>query len=85
MVISLYVCTAKQNFFCRITLQEMMDILDCNQIRDFNAAIYVEPPDVHELTDEDFGDEHDADINRLSGNQLRAPAIISNVSGGDKL
>ena len=83
MVISLYVCTAKRNFFCRITLQEVMDMLDCNQIRDFNTAIFVEPPDVHELTDEDSGDEDDADTNRSSGNQLRAPAIISDVSGGD--
>ena len=58
-------------------------MLDCNQIRDFNTAIFGEPLDVHELTDEDSGDEDDADINRLSGNQLRAPAIISNVSGGD--
>ena len=60
-----------------------MDMLDCNQIRDFNTAIYVEPPYVHELTDEDSGDEDDADINRLSGNRLRASAIISNASGGD--
>ena len=60
-----------------------MDMLDCNQIRDFNTALYVEPPDVHQLTDEDSGDEDDIDINRLSGNQLRAPAIISDVSGGD--
>ena len=52
-------------------------MLDCN------TAIYVEPPDVHELTDEDSGDEDDADLNHLSGNQLKAPAIISNDSGGD--
>ena len=58
-------------------------MLDCNQIRDFNTAIFVEPQDVHELTDEDSGDEDDADKNRSSGNQLRAPAIISDVSGGD--
>ena len=58
-------------------------MLDCNQIRDFNTAIYGEPPNVYELTDKDSGDEDDADINCLSGNQLRAPAIISNVSGGD--
>ena len=28
-------------------------MLDCNQIWHFNPAIYVESPDVHELTDED--------------------------------
>ena len=60
-----------------------MDKLDCNQIRDFNTAIYVEPPDVHKLTDEESRDENDADTNCLSGNELRAPAIISNASRKD--
>ena len=60
-----------------------MDMLDCNQIRDFNTAMYAELPYVHELTDEDSGDEDDADINCLSGNRLRASAIISNASRGD--
>ena len=44
---------------------------------DPNITIVVEPPGVHYLTDEDSADEEDADLNRLSGNQLRAPAIIT--------
>lgn len=46
---------------------ETMDIED----------IYVEPPEVSALTDEDSGDEDDdGDLNRLSGRQLRAQAEL---------
>ena len=51
-----------------------------NQIDDPNITIVVEPPDVHYLTDEDSADEEDSNLNRFSGNQLRAPAIITNNS-----
>ncbi len=40
--------------------------------------IFIELPDVHELTDEDSGDEEQPHIDNLTGNQLRAYAHISN-------
>ena len=41
--------------------------------------IYIEPPDVHELTDEDSGDEDGDNAvgpENLSGNQLRSRAEL---------
>ena len=52
-------------------------MIDLNQIQDTNTEIVVEPPEVHYLTDEDSAEKNNADLNYLSGNQLRAPAFVS--------
>ena len=43
----------------------------------------VEPSEMHYLTDEDCAEEDSADLNHLSGNQLRAPAFINSLSADD--
>ena len=58
-------------------------MIDLNQIQDTNNEIVVEPPEVHYLTDEDSAEEDNADLNHLSGNQLRAPAVINSLSADD--
>ena len=73
-------------FFCRLTKltqKEVLDMIDLNQIQDTNAKIVVEPPEVHYLTDEDSAEEDNADLNHLSGNQLRALAFIKSLSAED--
>ena len=54
--------------FRHIILNEALDLLE-----DVNDAcdLYIEPPDVAELTDEDSGDEENFTMANLTGNQLR--------------
>ena len=56
-----------------------MNTVDTNQTDDTNTTIFVEPPDVHDLTDKDFTDEKESDINHLSRNELRTPAFITST------
>ena len=59
--------------FRGITLNEALDLLeDENEPCD----LFVEPPDVAELTDEDSGEEEDFCVTNLTGSQLRAAAEI---------
>ena len=72
--------------FCRLTeltLKEVLDMIDLKQIKDKNTEIVIEPPEVHYLTDEDSAEEDNANLNHLSGNQLRAPALINSLSAED--
>lgn len=68
-----------------MNLNEILDILHED---DEPNGIFIEPPDVHYLTDEDSGDEDD-DSKRgpenLSGNQLRAPAHFGHSSTDDQM
>ena len=59
--------------FRDITLIEALDLLE-----DVNDAcdLYIEPPDVAEMTDEDSGDEENFFMANLTGNQLRSSAEI---------
>lgn len=57
-----------------LNLNEVLDIL-CQE--DQGGDVFIEPPDVQELTDKDSGDEEDEKHRgpeNLSGNQLLAPA-----------
>ena len=57
-----------------LNLNEVLDIL-CQE--DQGGDVFIEPPDVQELTDEDSGDEEEEEHRgpeNLSGNQLLAPA-----------
>jgi len=48
-----------------------------NHVSDFSRNIYIEPPEVNILTDEDSGDEDGAGaIDNLTGRHLLAPAEI---------
>ena len=79
-------CVTIVVFFCRLaqlTLKEVLGTIDLNRILDTNTEIVVEPPEVHYVTDEDSAEEDDADLNHLSGNQLRAPAFINSLSAED--
>ena len=67
----------------KLTLKEVLDMIDLNQIQDTNTEIVVKPPEVHYLTDEDSAEENNADLNHLSGNQLRIPAFINSLSAED--
>lgn len=64
-----------------MNLNEILDILDEDQ-----QDVFIEPPDVHELTDEDSSneDEKQTGPENLSGNQLRAPAQLSHRDLGDE-
>ncbi|GFR82888.1 PiggyBac transposable element-derived protein 2 [Elysia marginata] len=54
------------------TVNEVIDILE---YENFNSApVFIEPPDVRELTVEDSGDECDAGPSIFTGRQLRTPA-----------
>lgn len=60
------------------TLQEALDILfDVeNENQSQVEQIFIGPPELNVLTDEDSGDEDGADaVDNLSGRQLLAPAI----------
>ena len=61
-----------------------MDALEKNCIDDPDITIVVKATDLHNLTDEDSAGDDVADINRLSGNQLRAPAFIESASIFDR-
>ena len=58
-------------------------MIDPNQIQGTNTEIVVKPPEVHYLTDEDSAEEDNADLNHLTGNQLRAPAFVNSLSAED--
>ena len=59
--------------FRGITLNEALDLLeDENEPCD----LFVEPPDVAELTDGDSGEEEDFCVTNLPGSQLRAAAEV---------
>ncbi len=59
-------------------MNEALDLLDDKSFG--RSDIFIEPPDVHSLTDEDSGEEDNFRIENLSGNQLRAAAEIQNDS-----
>ena len=59
--------------FRSLTLNEALDILEDE---DELCDVYMEPPDVRELTDEDSASEEDEQPERLCGNQLLAAAEI---------
>lgn len=59
-------------FFRSLTFNEILDILD---EEDEHCDVYIEPPDVRELTDEDSANE-DERPERLSRNQLLAEAKV---------
>lgn len=59
--------------FRSLTLNEVLDILEDE---DELCDVYMEPPDVRELTDEDSASEEDEQPERLCGNQLLAAAEI---------
>ena len=54
-------------------MNEALDLLE-----DVNVAcdLYIDPPDVAELTDEDSGDEENFSMANLTGSQLRSSAEI---------
>ena len=55
----------------------MNDVLDKIVAEDDSPAeFYIEPPDVHELTDEDSGDDDNFAPANLNGNQLLSPATF---------
>lgn len=62
---------------CRpLTMDQILNIVENENDP---ADIYIEPPKVHELTDEDSADENSATHagpDNLSGNQLRAAAEV---------
>ena len=63
-------------------MNEILDLLQNPESSDSESEvdIYIEPPDVRELTDENSGDENISSkltSSNLSGNQLRAGASIS--------
>ena len=63
-------------------MNEILDLLQNPESSDSESEvdIYIEPPDVRKLTDEDSGDENISSkltSSNLSGNQLRAGASIS--------
>ena len=62
----------------KLTLKEVLDMIDLNQIQDTNTEIVVKPLEVHYLTDEDSAEENNADLN-----QLRIPAFINSLSAED--
>ena len=50
-------------------------MIDLNHTQGTNTEIVFEPPEVHYLIDVDSAEEDNADLNHLSGNHLRAPAL----------
>lgn len=65
-----------QNFRDGLTLQEVLDIVESNDIGDFED-IFIEPPEPNVLTDEDSGNEDDGGpTSDLSARQLTAGAEI---------
>ncbi len=79
----LQICNASEiwvhlYFFARpLTMKEMLEYLEEDEATT-SQDIFIEPPDVHELTDEDSGDEEQPHIDNLTGNKLQACAHISN-------
>lgn len=57
------------------TLDEVVAMIEEDSVDDVRA-VYIEPPDAHNLTDEDSDEDDGANINRLSGRQLQANAQI---------
>ena len=56
----------------------MNDVIDIIEHDDFNSAsVFIEPPDVRELTDEDSGYECYARPSNFTGRQLRARATLT--------
>lgn len=65
----------KQNFF-RLTVDDILALLHADGDNIIDARVYFEPPENHLQSDED----DEGDINRLSGNQLRASAELHAVT-----
>ena len=58
-----------------LTVNEALDLLELDNVQ----YLYIEPPDVQNLTDEDSGAEDDETVfhpESLSGNQLLAPVVF---------
>ncbi len=62
-------------YFSSRSRNEILNVLEQD---DDIQDIYIELLDVQDVTDEDSGDDDNFQISNLSGNQLRAPAHISN-------
>lgn len=59
--------------FSFLSLAEIIDALEQGD-SDHTEDIFIEPPDVNNLIDEDSGVENEANVNSLSRAQLLAPA-----------
>ena len=59
--------------FSGITLNEALNLLEDEK---GTCDLFIEPPDVAELTDEDFGDKEEFFAANLTGNQFCAAAEI---------
>ena len=57
-----------------LSLKEAIDLVE--EMDSDDNTIIIEPPDVHELSDEDSAEDDDLDIDHLSGRQLRAPGHL---------
>ncbi|KAG8297003.1 hypothetical protein J6590_044656 [Homalodisca vitripennis] len=58
------------------TLGDILQFLEGNTDTLLTATVYTEPPENFLQSDEDSANEEEDDINRLTGNQLRAPAQL---------
>ncbi|KAG8278536.1 hypothetical protein J6590_016786 [Homalodisca vitripennis] len=58
------------------TVEDILQILEGNTDTLLTATVYTEPPENFLQSDEDSANEEEDDINRLTGNQLRASAQL---------
>ncbi|KAG8305654.1 hypothetical protein J6590_065574 [Homalodisca vitripennis] len=67
---------SKAQLYREYTVEDILQFLEGNTDALLTATVYTEPPENFLQSDEDSTNEEENDINRLTSNQLRAPAQL---------